>query len=170
MKHGGYIQRYTPLTSKGGGLKRSPLKRGKSPVKRNFGPSRGIGAKRRPTATKLKKTLWELCKQITRKIHGYNCYTCGQNCEAPHTGHFIPSSVCSGALRYDIRHLRPQCYRCNIHLSGNWPAFEKNLIRDKGADFVTLLKSDNEKTKGLKYDELWLQNQIEVYEELLKTL
>jgi hypothetical protein len=67
-----------------------------------------------------------------------------------HTGHFIPSSICSAALRYDLSNLRPQCFACNIHRSGNWPAYEAHLRRD-GID-VEELKRRNEETKGRKYD------------------
>lgn len=122
---------------------------------------------KRKTPAQLKKVLWELCKQLTRKNYGYNCYTCGQRTEAPHTGHFISSSVCSGELRYSLNNLRPQCYRCNIHLSGNWIAFEQNLIRDKGKAWVEALKRRNQETKGRKYDEIWLAKKIEEYKTLL---
>jgi hypothetical protein len=123
--------------------------------------------KSKTSAAKLKIKLWELCKQLTRKKYGYNCYTCGQTTQAPHTGHFISSSVCSGELRYSLDNLRPQCYRCNIHLSGNWLSFEQNLIRDKGKEWVEALKRRNQETKGRKYDEIWLQAKIEEYEKML---
>lgn len=116
---------------------------------------------------KAKDELWELCKQLTRKQHGYNCYTCGTYSEHPHTGHFITDSTCSTELSYDLRNLRPQCFRCNIHLSGNWVAFEKNLITTHGKKYVDELKSRNQKTKGLKYDILWYQNKINEYKKLL---
>ena len=117
---------------------------------------------------KLKDRLWELCKQLTRKVHGYNCYTCGAHCEAPHTGHFITDSTCSTELSYSLDNLRPQCYRCNIHLSGNWVVFEANLIRDNGQEWVDSLKKRNQATKGLQYDSLWYINKIAEYEALLR--
>lgn len=116
---------------------------------------------------KLKDKLWELCKQITRKRYGHNCYTCLSFVEHPHTGHFISSSICSTELRYDLDNLRPQCYVCNIHKSGNWLAFEKRLIQDNGKKFVENLKKRNEKTKGLKYDVLWYKEKISEYEKLI---
>lgn len=120
------------------------------------------------TVGKLKKELWQLCRQIIINKHGSDCYTCtarsltGSN---RHVGHFISSSVCSAALRYDLDNLRPQCYRCNIHLSGNWLAFEAHLITD-GID-VEELKRRNQQTKNKQYDRLWYQEKIEEYKALL---
>lgn len=126
--------------------------------------------KKKTPLKKLKEHLWELCKQLTRLVHGYNCYTCGALCEAPHTGHFITDSTCSTELSYDLDNLRPQCYRCNIHLSGNWIAFERNLIRDKGKKWVEDLKKRNEKTKGLQYDILWYDRKVKEYETMKELL
>lgn len=115
---------------------------------------------------KLKDELWQLCKTLTRREYGNNCYTCDQYIEFPHTGHFITDSVCSTELSYDLKNLRPQCYRCNIHLSGNWPAFEERLRNEHGQEYIDELKIRNQKTKGLKYDELWYKNKIEEYKKL----
>lgn len=120
----------------------------------------------KPTTTKLKKLLWEECKRITRARYGNTCYTCGTRVDAPHTGHFIPSSICSAELRYDLDNLRTQCFRCNIHLSGNWPAFEAHLIVEKGREFPDELKKRNQETKGKQYDVLWYQAKLEAYKQL----
>lgn len=122
---------------------------------------------------KLKDQLWELCKELTRKVYGLNCYTCGHYSEHPHTGHFITDSICSTELSYDLKNLRPQCYRCNMHLSGNWISFEKRLIEEEGTEYINELKERNQKTKnsgrdsnGLQYDELWYENKINDYKKL----
>lgn len=116
---------------------------------------------------KLKDKLWQLCKEITRARYGNHCYTCGAYVEFPHTGHFIASSVCSTELRYDLDNLKPQCYRCNIHLSGNWLEYERLLKEEKGDVFVDQLKARNYATRGLKYDEIWYEKKIGQYEEIL---
>lgn len=134
-------------------MKRTPLRR-----------------KSKTDSAKLKSKLWELCKQLTRKNYGYNCYTCGQESEAPHTGHFIASSVCSAELRYALDNLRPQCYRCNIHLSGNWLAYESRLRQEHGEEWVEALKKRNQETKNLKYDSIWYEAKIKEYQEKLKDL
>lgn len=144
-----------------------PMKRTKTSKKGQNTPKKR--RKKTPLA-KAKAELWELCKQITRLRHGYNCYTCGTHSDAPHTGHFISSSICSAELRYDLKNLRPQCFSCNIHKSGNWLAYEKNLIRDHGVKYVNELKRRNEKTKGQQFDILWYQEQIKRHTKELNKL
>lgn len=145
-------------------MKRTPIKR-RTPMKRG---TKRLKKQRLDSIGKLKKTLWQLCRSIIISKYGSDCYTCsatnlsGSN---RHLGHFISSSVCSAALRYDLGNLRPQCYRCNIHLSGNWISFEAHLRRD-GID-VEELKRRNEATKGRQYDRLWYQAKIEEYTALL---
>lgn len=94
---------------------------------------------------KRKKKLWELCKQYIRGKYGNTCYTCGKgnlSGSSWQTGHFIPSSVCGGYLRYDPRNLRPQCFRCNIDLSGNGAIFYRKLVEDEGQEYVDTLFED----------------------------
>lgn len=117
---------------------------------------------------KLKLKLWELCKQLTRRAYGTTCYTCGKTNLAgssQHTGHFVPSSICGGYLRYDLRNLRIQCYRCNIDLSGNGAVFYRNLVRDNGQEYVDQIFRDKERIQ--KVDSTFLLNKIYEYERLL---
>lgn len=132
-------------------MKRTPLKR-----------------KSKSETAKLKDELWELCKKLTRQEYGYNCFTCGNFTEFPHTGHFITDSTCSTELSYDLKNLRPQCYRCNIHLSGNWVEYETKLRSTHGQEYIEELKERNKNTKGLKYDSLWYIDKIKEYTRLLK--
>jgi len=128
------------------------------------------GNKRKPKTpeAKLKAELWELCKKITRTRHGNTCYTC----EAPnlvgsnwHTGHFIPSSICGLYLRYDLRNLRPQCFRCNISLSGNGSAFYRKLVDDCGQPYVETIFSD--KLRDTKSNKAFYQTLIDEYKTIL---
>lgn len=159
MKRGGPLKRKTPLKAKTALKRGSSLKTGKSP---------------RKTKTPLKKAkdkLWSLCKQIIRTKYPNVCYTCGKGgLEGAnwHTGHFLTDATCSTELSYDILNLRPQCYHCNINLSGNWIAFEQNLIRDHGKKYVEELKKRNQATKGLSYRIDWYLAKIEAYETILK--
>lgn len=107
---------------------------------------------KKKTPAQLKKQLWALCKQIILKRYGNDCYTCGakdlqkSNCQL---GHFIPSSVGGVGLRFDLDNLRIQCYRCNIHLSGNWPNFYQNMVAESGKKKVdALLKRKTAYTKA----------------------
>lgn len=115
------------------------------------GPSKGRAKKSRRKSSPeklLKKKLWELCKQITRKKYGNTCYTCGKTAlqgSQWQTGHFIPSSTCGLYLRYDLRNLRPQCYYCNINLGGNGSAFYRNLVHSDGQEYVDQLFRDKQR-------------------------
>jgi len=148
-------------------LKRTALKR-KTPLKRG---TKRLKKARTDSVGKLKKTLWQLCRAIIIQRYGDTCYCCGAlglSGSNLHLGHFIPSSVCSAELRYDLDNLRPSCYRCNIHLSGNWIGYERHLRAD-GID-VEELKRRNEQTKGMMADRLFYENKITEYTELLTTL
>lgn len=120
--------------------------------------------------TKAKDKLWSLCREISfLKYPDKKCYTCGagplegSNCQL---GHFITSSTCSTEMRYCLDNLRVQCFRCNISLSGNWPAFERHLREEMGEDFVEELKERNEISKGAKYGIFWINQCITEYEEI----
>lgn len=128
-----------------------------------------LNKKSKSPISKLKEKLWKLCREIVILRHGSTCYTCGAaglSGSNRQVGHFIPSSVCSVEMRYSLDNLRIQCFRCNMHLSGNWIAYEEHLKKD-GYN-VAALKKKNETTKGRQYDNLWYQNKIKEYEEILE--
>ncbi len=165
---------------KNGGLKPRPLRA--TPLKSTLGrKSLKLKTKKRRKSgeiTKLKKQLWELCKQITRKRYvnpdgTWTCYTSGQTIILPknvHTGHFIPSSLCSVELRYDLRNLRPQSYNDNINHSGNPHQFRRNLTANHGVGYVEELETRNEQTKGQTYTADWFTTKIAQYTTLLEEL
>jgi hypothetical protein len=148
-------------------VKRTPLKR-KTALKATTSLSRTPPKRRKKTdLQKLKAKLWELCKHITRTRYGNVCYTCGKGDLAGsnwHTGHYISSSICSTALRYDLENLRPQCYSCNINKSGNWLAYELHLKED--SIDTEALKARNQATKNLSYRDDWYEAKIAEYETL----
>jgi len=157
-------------------MKRTPLKRGTSqlkrtPFKRSQKPLRRTKLRKRSKSplAKAKERLWTLCRELTRSKYGNTCYSCGkEGLEGGNwqTGHFITKSTCSAELAYSLDNLRPQCYHCNINLSGNWVKYEEHLILDKGRDFPDILKKRNQETKGLQYDILWYEQKIKEYENL----
>lgn len=130
--------------------------------------------KKKTTLSKLKKELWQLCRKVVKKQFPHVCYTCGKplldGSSDFHTGHFIPSSICSTELRYDIFNLKPQCSACNVWKSGDWVSYEKHLLQDYGEHFVKELKVRNELTKGLMYREQWYESKIQEYQALLESL
>lgn len=127
---------------------------------------------KKPTPAKLKKELWELCKQITRaryiKPDGtWDCYTCGRRIDEPakaQTGHFIPSAAGGAFLRYDLRGLRIQDYYCNINLGGNGSEYYRKMVAEVGQEAVDQFFRD--KQKVIKADVIWLQNKINEYETI----
>lgn len=95
--------------------------------------------------TSVKNKIWELCKQITRRKYGTTCYTCGATDLSGsnwQTAHFIPSSTCGAFLRYDLRNLRPCCYRCNINLGGNGAIYYRKMIEEVGQESVDKIFAD----------------------------
>lgn len=154
-------------------LKRTPLKRATSLIAKSKAPTGKKPRKKTSALAKLKKQLWQLCREITIKRDGSDCFTCpSKNLEGSsrQLGHFISSSICSTELRYDLRNLRIQCYACNIHKSGNWLAYENRLIKEHGESYVRQLKEDNEKTKSLMYREAWYEAKIAEYVDKLAKL
>lgn len=124
----------------------------------------------KPDVKKLKVKLWKLCREIIIQRYGNTCFTCGNYCDGSnrHVGHFIPSSTCGALLRYDLRNLRIQCYRCNIHGGGEGATYYKNLVEEKGQDYVDQIFKDKHKT--VKADWVWFEEKISEYEDILKSL
>ncbi len=119
----------------------------------------------------LRHRLWELCKEVTRKRYGNTCYTCGKgplSGSGWQTGHFIARSIGGLLLKYDLRNLRPQCYRCNIDLSGNGAVFYRKLVEIEGQAYVDELFALKgvltKETKDFYYDK------IAEYKSLLEVL
>ncbi len=171
MRRTGFKQKTLDEVKAAQAVKRAkrPLGASKTPKPRQT--TKSIKKKpKKPKISKLKKLLWDECRRITfLRYPEPQCYTCekfgitGSNC---HLGHFIPSSVCSVEMRYSLDNLRFQCYSCNIHKSGNWPAYEAHLMIEKGRDFPDLLKKRNEETKNKQYDILWYLQKLEEYKQL----
>ena len=120
-------------TLKGGvSLKKSPLKKvSKQPI------------------SKIKKKLWELCKQLIREKYGNTCYTCGKSGLSGsnwHTGHFIPDAASGAYIRYDLRNLRPQCYNCNVNHGGAGAEYYRRMVEREGQKYVDKLFEDKNVT------------------------
>lgn len=127
--------------------------------------------KSKSNTKKLQDKLWELCKQITRKQYGRSCYTCGAyGLEGSnwHTGHMWPMATLSSHLKYDLRVLRPQCYKCNIHYGGMGAEFYRRMLSEIGKKNMEAL--EKEKQILIKADELWYQEKINEYEEISNNL
>jgi|TARA_Y100000310_G_scaffold224333_1_gene226153 hypothetical protein len=125
---------------------------------------------------KLKKVLWDdftLWVKLSRSPDGIYvpCYTCDapleigtSNCQG---GHWIAKSVDSFHY-FDERMVRPQCYRCNIHLSGNSEEFRLRLIDELGQDVVD--EMSNERKSVAKRNRGWYVDKIIHYRVLLEEM
>ena len=128
--------------------------------------------KKQKTHSKYKQELWKVFSLYIKKKYqiseGYcKCYTCGamlkigtSNCQA---GHYYTKKGFP-ALYFDENNVRPQCYHCNISLSGNTVIFGENLKHEIGYKKMDDLKSRRHgmvKLTKSDYKEL-----IEKYKEL----
>lgn len=104
--------------------------------------------KKEKTLTRLKSELWKWFSLYIKLKYSYDmeychCYTCGQriklgssNCQA---GHYYTKKGYP-ALYFDENNVRPQCYHCNINLSGNTVIFGENLENEIGIEEMEKLK------------------------------
>ena len=118
---------------------------------------------------KLKRKLWELCKEYIRKRDGNQCMSCGKtglSGSGWHTGHLIPDAACGAYLRFDPRNLYSQCYYCNINLGGNGAALLRYVEQKHGKDFVDKLFAD--KQNIVKADKHFYEQKIQEYKQLLQ--
>lgn len=118
----------------------------------------------------IQRQLWQLCKEIIRKKYGSTCYTCGQGGLAGsnwHTGHLWPKASLGSYMKYDLRVLRPQCYRCNIHLGGNGAVFYEKMCRENGDGYMSGL--EKEKQISVKALDHYLAL-VPKYQEMLRGL
>lgn len=126
---------------------------------------------RKKSVSSLQKKLWGLCKEIIRKEHGNTCYTCGAGgLEGAnwHTGHMWAKASLGAHLKYDLRVLRPQCYRCNINFGGQGAVFYKNMVQEFGQEYMDNL--EKEKQILVKADSFFYEAKIHEYQEKLRAL
>lgn len=124
------------------------------------------------TTAKLNKQVWEQCKRIIKIRYGDTCYTCGRHCEGSgrHTGHFLPKSTLPLEYKYDLKMLRPQCYRCNVHLSGNSAEYLLRWLEETKTSFEDyqkmIAKIKQTPSMGLIQSWMFLFNLLEEYKKL----
>ena len=126
------------------------------------------------TIGKLKKKLWKLFSLYMKLKYSLDkknvsCFTCQarleigtSNCQL---GHWLPKGG-YGYHYFTENNCRPQCYRCNIHLSGNTAVFEHNLRRDIGDEAVNKIYETRHISE--KRDRIWYEEKIEHYKNLNK--
>ena len=99
--------------------------------------------KRAPTLAKLKLKAWKLLSEVIRREAAdsngmVRCYTSGVvvHWKEIQAGHAIGGRT--GAVLLDEEIIRPQSYRENVALRGNYPVFTTKLIREKAAAYQGL--------------------------------
>jgi len=99
--------------------------------------------------SKIQKELWIECRRVAKTIYKNDCYTCpaknleGSNCQLGHVP--FPKSVLGAFLKYDMRVLRWQCMRCNVHMGGMGAEAYKRMLREEGKAYMDLLEKDRQK-------------------------
>lgn len=94
---------------------------------------------------KLEEVLWQECRRIVGEQFGTDCYTCqAKNLQGSNKqlGHMWAKASLGAFLKYDIRVLRFQCFRCNINLGGNGAEFYKRMLQEEGKDYMNRLEQD----------------------------
>ena len=97
----------------------------------------------------IQDKIWEHCKRIIRMRYVNTCYTCGlTNLSGStwQTGHMWAKASLGAFMKYDLRILRPQCFRCNIHLGGNGAEFYSRMLKEIGQEAMTKLEQDRQIT------------------------
>lgn len=105
---------------------------------------------RKEKVSTIVNRLWELCKKITRARYKH-CYTCGQQNLVgvnAQTGHMYPDGACGASMKYDLRILRNQCFRCNINHGGMGATFLLNMKREIGEGAAMALYDEARLSKG----------------------
>jgi hypothetical protein len=132
-------------------------------------------AKKQKTISKLKKELDKIFSLYIRLREAtpeglVKCFTCDKISHYKlgiHAGHFMSRSRLATRW-HDSGNVMPQCYRCNIHLSGNQYIYGLKLDERYGdgtAKKIEKLSRDTVKMMRCDYEEM-----IEDYKERLKKL
>lgn len=95
---------------------------------------------RKVSVSKLHELVWDECKRIIKTKYDHVCYTCNKPTNGKfdtHTGHGLSKGSLSLRYKYDLRNLKIQCMRCNIHLQGNQEIFLGRLQNEQaGIEFL----------------------------------
>jgi hypothetical protein len=112
------------------------------------------------------KKLDEAFSKWVRRGERNDCFTCGKQYPSKHmhAGHFIGRTP--HATRWHDKNVHPQCYHCNIQLSGNNQVYEIKIDELYGSgtadDLLTLSKTT------VKYTTAELKEMTAQYERMVK--
>jgi len=130
------------------GFKRKPISEQK-PMKRGK-----LAKKSKSPQRKLEDEIWQHCRRIVfnrdSKDGKVDCYTCpatdlqGSNKQLGHVP--WPKATLGAFLKYDLRLLKYQCFRCNINFSGMGGIAYPKMILENGAEFMNTLENERKIT------------------------
>ena len=95
----------------------------------------------------IQRKIWQECRRIIKNKYGTDCYTCpaknliGSNCQL---GHLYPKACLGAFLKYDLRVLRFQCFRCNINLGGNGAVYYQKILEKEGQQYLDQIEKDKQ--------------------------
>ena len=128
-----------------------------------------------------KDKAWEVFSEYIRRKYanseGYcTCITCGKvaywKAEGMQAGHAFGGR--GNSIIFEERVVRPQCFRCNMHLSGNPDEYHKWVVKQYGEDgYYELLRLKNGKDEAgkdlnIKFTEEGLREMIKGWKEEMK--
>ena len=98
----------------------------------------------------LKNKRWKLTSEYVRRSNAdphtgmSGCVTCrpgtpGRHYKELQAGHFIPQAQ-GNAVKWDLRNIHPQCYRCNINLGGNGAEYYPFMLERYGQEVIDELR------------------------------
>lgn len=151
-------------------MKRTPLKRGTSQLKRSGFKRKSAVIKikkpKKKTNAKLKKELWKVFAQYVKGRDKGTCFTCGRRSSGQglHAGHFIPKAAGGLALYFHEDNVKAQCASCNLFLEGNHYVFGQKLGEEKVAELYNL------KQKVTKWTAQDFEDKIAEYKKKLEDL
>lgn len=126
-------------------MKRSWIKRGKvKPMKRTK-----LKKVSKMPISRLQKQIWELLRQIATIIYPPDCYSCGSKGligANKQLGHLWAKASLGANLKYDLRVLRWQCFKCNIHQGGRGADFYARMVKENGQEYMDLLSKERQNT------------------------
>ncbi len=106
------------------------------------------------------------CIATTRTTTHGLCYTCGKKKKFSakgglQAGHFIPGRM--DAILFDEEQVHAQCYRCNVMLGGNWPAYYEHMMKDVGIEEIHLMLEQRNDKVDFKRE--WFESTKDYYEQ-----
>lgn len=97
----------------------------------------------------IQRKIWKEVRRIVLDRYPHECYTCGaKNLTGSNrqVGHMWSKATLSAYLKYDLRVLRLQCYRCNINCGGRGADFYARMLKEYGQEFMDNLEKEKQIT------------------------